>query len=85
MNQEAIFISTQKALDLARNCKYGPLPKPTDPVPSVKEAIDIINDYPTMRTCNWLTGQAAVAVLKKSLTEGPKSIVLVVEGIGVVA
>ena len=58
-----------EALSLARNMKFGPLPKPQDPFPDIKEAIDIIREE--RRTCgfNWLTGQAAEEVL---LTESRK-------------
>ena len=61
--------TTKQALELARDCKYGPLPKPTDPTPSVKEAIEIIKNDPTMRACNWITGQTAVQVLQAELGE----------------
>ena len=62
--------TTEDALALARNCKYGPLPKATDPTPSIDEAIEIIKGDPTMKACNWITGQAAVDVLR--LTRGDK-------------
>ena len=53
---------------LARDCKFGPLPRPTDPTPTVDEAIEIIRNDPTMKSCNWITGQAAIEVLR--LTRG---------------
>ena len=55
-----------KALELARNLKYGPLPKPDDPTPTVKEAVSIISEE--RRSCgfNWLTGEAAETVLRES-------------------
>ena len=61
---------TKDALSLARDCKYGPLPKPTDPTPTVDEAIEIIRSDPTMAACNWITGQVAIEVLR--LTRGEK-------------
>ena len=53
----------EKALSLARDLKYGPLPKPSDPRPTVEEAIEIIHE--ARRTCGhtWLTGDAAEKVL----------------------
>ncbi len=61
--------TTEEALDLARSCKYGPLPRPTDPMPSVDEAIEIIGNCPTMRACNWITGQTAIQVLRATRGE----------------
>lgn len=61
--------STEQALSLARDCKHGPLPRPTDPTPSVDEAIEIIRNDPTMRACNWITGQTAVQVLRATRGE----------------
>ena len=51
------------ALSIARNLKFGPLPKPDDPHPSVAEAIGLIHEE--RHTCgfNWLTGEAAERVL----------------------
>ena len=60
--------TTEDALALARQCKYGPLPKPTAPTPTIAEAIEIIGSDPTMKACNWLTGQVAIEVLR--LTKG---------------
>ena len=56
-------MTVEKALNLARDLMYGPLPKPNDPTPSVDEAIEIIREE--RRTCgfNWLTGEAALNVL----------------------
>lgn len=48
--------TTEDALALARDCKHGPLPKPTDPTPAIDEAIEIIRNDPTMKACNWITG-----------------------------
>ncbi len=57
----------KQALALARNLKYGPLPKPEDPTPSLKEALSIIEEE--RRTCgfNWITGETAAAVIRKHL------------------
>jgi hypothetical protein len=56
-------MTVERALNLARDLKYGPLPKPNDPTPSVDEAIEIIREE--RRTCgfNWITGEAAEKVL----------------------
>ena len=62
--------TTEQALELARSCKYGPLPRPADPTPPVDEASEIIRDDPTMRACNWITGQVAIEVLR--LTRGDR-------------
>jgi hypothetical protein len=62
--------TTEQALELARQCKYGPLPKPRDPTPTVDEAIEIIRSHPTMKACNWITGKVAIEVLR--LTKGDK-------------
>ena len=63
-------MTVEKALSLARNLKYGPLPKLDDPTPSVEEAIKIINEE--RRTCgfNWLTGEAAEQVLREHIERG---------------
>jgi hypothetical protein len=58
--------TVEQALSLARGCKYGPLPKPTDPTPGIDEAIEIIRNDPTMRACNWITGQAAIEALSRA-------------------
>ena len=58
--------TTEQALELARQCKYGPLAKPTDPTPSIDEAIEIINGDPTMKACTWITGRDAIEVLEKT-------------------
>jgi hypothetical protein len=56
-------MTVEKALSLARDLMYGPLPNPNDPTPSVEEAIGIIREE--RRTCgfNWITGEAAEKVL----------------------
>ena len=58
-------MTVEKALSLARDLMYGPLPKTSDPTPSVKDAIEIIHDR--RHTCgfNWLTGEAAENVLRE--------------------
>ncbi|MFZ4397441.1 MAG: hypothetical protein ACOYOU_17650 [Kiritimatiellia bacterium] len=61
--------TTEQALELARQCKYGPLTKENDPTPTVDEAIEIIRNDPTMRACNWITGQVAIEVLRLSKGE----------------
>ena len=67
--------TTEQALALARQCKYGPLPKKNDPTPTVDEAMEIIRGDPTMRSCNWLTGQVAIEVLRLSRGEKVESFV----------
>ena len=49
-------MTVNDALSMARNLRYGPLPKPDDPAPTVEEAIELIHEE--RRTCgfNWLTG-----------------------------
>ncbi len=65
VRKEEADMNADDALALARNLKYGPLPKPGDPTPSVDEAIVIISEE--RRTCwfNWLTGEAAEKVLRE--------------------
>ena len=60
-------MKTNEALNLARNLKYGPLPKPDDPLPTVEEALQLIQQE--RRDCgfNWLTGEAAVQALRAAL------------------
>ena len=57
----------EQALDLARNLKHGPLPRPEDPTPELEEAVAIINEE--RRTCgfNWITGETAVDVIRTHL------------------
>ena len=61
-------MTVNEALAIARNLKYGPLPKPDDPLPSVAEAIGLI--HAERHTCgfNWLTGEAAEQVLTAANT-----------------
>ena len=63
MNTDRGGMTVETALSLARDIKYGPLPKPNDPTPSVDDAIGIIRVE--RRTCgfNWITGEAAEKVL----------------------
>jgi len=65
-------MTVEKALDLARNPIYGPLPKPDAPVPSIKEAIEAIHE--ARGTCwhNWLTGEQAENVLREHRKRGRK-------------
>lgn len=63
-------VTTETALNIARNLKYGPLPKPTDPTPSVKEAIDLIHKERGACGHNWITGTVSEEVLR--LTRGEK-------------
>ncbi|MEI7560604.1 MAG: hypothetical protein WCJ63_08425 [Actinomycetes bacterium] len=56
--------TTEQALELARQCKFGPLPRDTNPTPTMDEAIEIIRNHPTMKACNWITGQVAIEVLR---------------------
>ncbi len=58
--------TTEQALELARQCKFGPLAKDADPTPTVDEAIEIIKGD---RACNWITGQTAVEVLRATRGE----------------
>jgi hypothetical protein len=61
--------TTESALDIARNMIYGPIPKKSDPVPSIDEAIRVIDEE--HRTCgfNWITGTACLQVLRASRGE----------------
>ena len=62
-------MTVEKALDLARNLEYGPIPKPNDPVPTVEEAIRIIHEARLRSGHNWLTGEAAERVLREHVGE----------------
>ena len=59
-------MTVNEARGIARNLKYGPLPKPNDPAPSVAESIRLIHEE--RQTCgfNWLTGEAAEQVLTET-------------------
>lgn len=63
-------MTLEDALALARNLKHGPLPKPGDPMPSVREAVRLVSEE--RRTCgfNWLTGEAAEEALREDLRRG---------------
>jgi len=54
------------ALELARSIKYGPLMKPSDPVPDIPEAIEVV--MRALKTCgfNWITGQVALELLRSA-------------------
>jgi len=64
MSKDHVNMTVEEALNLARDLKYGPLPKLADPMPTIEEAIEIIHE--ARRTCGhtWLTGVAAEEVLK---------------------
>ena len=62
--------TTNQALELARICRASHLDGRNEPMPTVDEAIQIIKDNPTMKSCNWITGQVAIEVLR--LTKGEK-------------
>jgi hypothetical protein len=55
-----------EALALARSTKYGPLMKPSDPVPDIPEAIEIIRKALKASTFNWITGRVALEVLRSA-------------------
>lgn len=61
--------TTEDALSIARDLIHGPLPKPGDPVPTIDEAIEIIEEE--RRTCgfNWITGRVCLEVLRASKGE----------------
>ena len=59
-------MTVKEALRLARNLKYGPLPRPGDPVPTVDEAIALIRQERRECGFNWLTGEAAEQALRDS-------------------
>lgn len=63
-------MTVEKALSLARNLMYGPIPKPDDPTPTVEEAIEVIHE--ALRTCGhtWLTGESAESVLREHQKRG---------------
>ena len=62
-------MTTKDALELARNIKYGPLPKTSDPLPSIDEAIELMHQERGDCGFNWLTGQEAERVLRSARKE----------------
>ena len=60
----------EDALALARNLKHGPLPKPGDPAPSVREALALVREERRACGFNWLTGEAAEEALREALRRG---------------
>jgi hypothetical protein len=64
-NKDAEYgtMTVEKALSLARDLMYGPLPRPGDPTPSITEAIGIIHERREHCGFNWITGEAAEKVL----------------------
>ncbi|MEI6809740.1 MAG: hypothetical protein WCN95_13545 [bacterium] len=67
MSEHSAGYTLESALQLARCLKYGPLPKPDDPIPGLKEALALIREE--RRTCgfNWLTGAVAEEVILKNM------------------
>ena len=63
-------VTTESALRIARQIKYGPLPKPEDPLPGVDEAIELIHQERGACGFNWITGAVSEEVLR--LTRGEK-------------
>ena len=64
------MMTVEKALALARDLKYGPLPTADYPMPSVEDAIDII--YESRLNCGhtWLTADEALKVLHQHQKQG---------------
>jgi hypothetical protein len=66
-------MTVKEALNLARSLKYGPLPKPDDPLPNVDEAIELIHQERRECGFNWLTGEAAEQTLRESKNSHKKA------------
>jgi hypothetical protein len=62
--------TTSQAVELARICRQGIGAEKKEPLPTIDEAIRILKDSPTMKSCNWITGQVALETLR--LTKGEK-------------
>ena len=62
-------VTTETALDIARNLKYGPLPKASDPKPSINESIGLINRERKACGFDWITGELSEEVLRLSRGE----------------
>jgi hypothetical protein len=60
---------TTEALSLATNLKYGILHRGLKETPGLDEAISLFENCATMKSCNWITGQIAVQVLKAAKGE----------------
>jgi len=73
MSKHSVGYTIESALNLARSLKYGPLPKPEDPVLEPEEALDLIREE--RRTCgfNWLTGEAAEEAIMAYLKQQEES------------
>jgi len=56
----------EDALELARSIKYGPFMVPSDPVPEIPEAIEIMKKALRASTFNWITGRVALEVLRSA-------------------
>ena len=62
-------VTVKSALNIARLLKYGPLPKASDPAPTVDEAITLINEERGDCGFNWITGAVSEEVLRLSRGE----------------
>ena len=62
----------EQAVALARNLKYGPLPKPDDPIPEPEEALAIINAERRCCGFNWITGGTAVETIRAHLAKAER-------------
>jgi hypothetical protein len=62
-------MTVNEALELVRRLKYGPLPRPSLPTPSLEEAVRLIRQ--SRRDCgfNWLTGIEAEKVICAQIYE----------------
>lgn len=60
-------MTTEEALAIARNLRYGPVPKPDDPTPSLEEAWELINDIQHRCGHTWITGDAALDCISWSM------------------
>ena len=56
-------MTVDEALSIARNLRYGPLPKPDDPTPRLCEAVSLIHEERRKCGFNWLTGEKAEDIL----------------------
>lgn len=84
MKSKSDTYTVQQALTLAHRLKHGPWPAPEAPMPTLDEAIAVIQEE--RRTCGftWITGETAVRVLEEAKTKGTdvktKILVLVQRG-----
>ena len=70
MKHPYLQYTTEDALELARQCRYGPTPREDDPMPTVNQAIKIIRADPRRKAGNWIDGRVALEILR--LTRGEK-------------